>query len=80
MFDSVRTRLTIWYVGVLALVLIAFCVGVYLLLARDLHHKLDAELTAAVDGAAQLLARELAEGESEQQVMEELIIVLVILN
>lgn len=72
MFDSVRTRLTVWYVGVLALVLIAFCAGVYLLLARDLHHKLDAELTAAVDGAAQLLERELAEGESEQQVMEEL--------
>jgi hypothetical protein len=29
MFDSVRTRLTLWYAGVLALSLIAFAVLVY---------------------------------------------------
>ena len=67
MFDSVRTRLTLWYVAVLALVLIVFSVGVYLLLARELYFKLDADLKTAVEGAARLLERERAEGESEQQ-------------
>lgn len=67
MFDSVRTRLALWYVGVLALVLIVFSVGVYLLLARELYFKLDADLKTSVEGAARLLDRERTEGESEQQ-------------
>jgi len=37
MLDSVRTRLTLWYTGVLALVLILFSVSVYGLLARQLY-------------------------------------------
>jgi len=35
MFDSVRTRLTLWHTGVLALVLIGFSLAVYALLSRS---------------------------------------------
>ena len=35
MLDSVRARLAAWHTGALALVLILFCVGVYLLVAND---------------------------------------------
>jgi len=34
MFDSVRVRLTLWYTGVLALVLVCLAVGTYYLVAR----------------------------------------------
>lgn len=67
MFDSVRTRLTMWYVSVLAIVLVAFSVGVYLLLARSLHSRLDAELRLSVEFAAASLKREQAEGEFARQ-------------
>ena len=42
MFDSVRTRLTLWHTVTLAFVLIAFSLGVYLLAASQLHRRLDA--------------------------------------
>ena len=58
MLDSVRTRLTLWYVAVLALVLLAFSFGVYLLLARSLHHRLDAGLEAASVSVATMLERD----------------------
>ncbi|MBC7931079.1 MAG: HAMP domain-containing protein [Rubrivivax sp.] len=65
MLDSVRTRLTSWYVGVLALVLLAFSVGVYALLARSLGERLDGNLRASLEVMASTLVRELAEGEAE---------------
>ena len=40
---SIRTRLTLWYTGVLAVVLLLFSVGVYALLAHQLARRLDAE-------------------------------------
>ena len=49
MFDSVRTRLTLWYVGVLALVLVAFSVGVYEVVTAILYDSLDTELRATMD-------------------------------
>jgi heavy metal sensor kinase len=67
MIDSVRTRLTLWYTGVLALVLIAFSVGVYALLAGRLHQRLDVGVQNTVEGIARLFVYELAEGESEAQ-------------
>lgn len=67
MFDSVRTRLTLWYTGVLALVLIIFCASVYYLLSSKLHKRLDADLRTTVDGIARLLVYELTEGETEAQ-------------
>jgi two-component system OmpR family sensor kinase len=65
MFESVRTRLTLWYIGVLALVLVVFSVGVYVLLARHLYAELDYDLKNTVDGTSVSLVREFAEGETE---------------
>lgn len=67
MLNSVRTRLTLWYTAVLALVLIVFSTGVYYLLADKLHKRLDAEVRTTVEGVARLLVYELEEGESEPQ-------------
>jgi two-component system OmpR family sensor kinase len=44
MFDSVRSRLTLWYTGVLALVLAAFAVASYLFLSRALERRTDESL------------------------------------
>ena len=64
MLDSVRTRLTLWYVGVLALVLIVFSTGVYLLLARNLRRRMDESLRSSSESIAISLVRERAEGET----------------
>ena len=45
MFDSVRVRLTVWYVGVLAVVLAGFSTVLYVMVARSLYDDLDALLT-----------------------------------
>jgi two-component system, OmpR family, sensor kinase len=44
MFDSVRIRLTLWYTGVLALVLILLAVVTYLFYARDIWQRIDSNL------------------------------------
>jgi two-component system, OmpR family, sensor kinase len=67
MLDSVRLRLTFWYTGVLALVLILFSVGVYGLLARQLHRRLEGSLHTTLEGTARLLTLERLEGESERE-------------
>jgi heavy metal sensor kinase len=67
MFDSAQTRLTLWHTGTLALVLIAFSVGVYLLASNQLHRRFDAGMRTTVEGISRLLDYELAEGESEAQ-------------
>ncbi len=67
MFDSVRMRLTLWYVGVLTVVLVAFSFGVYSLLARKLGGRLDAALQTAGEGAARLLSHERDERESDAE-------------
>jgi two-component system, OmpR family, sensor kinase len=67
MLDSVRTRLTLWYVVVLGLVLIACNLGVYALLARTMHDRLDASLRAALQATAFSLGRERAEGKTARE-------------
>ncbi|MDQ3253676.1 MAG: hypothetical protein M3R15_07175, partial [Acidobacteriota bacterium] len=69
MLDSVRIRLTLWYVGVLALVLLAFSVGVYALLARSLNERLDNGLRDSLEAMATSLTRELTEGLAEAEEM-----------
>lgn len=69
MFDSVRTRLTLWYTGVLAMALIIFCVSTYYLLSNKLHQKLDAEVRTTIEGISRLLVYELSEGEKETQAL-----------
>src|SRR5262245_479386 len=67
MLDSVRARLTVWYVGVLALTLLTFSIGVYELLARNLNRRLDAGLRAALESMHSSLIFERAEGETEKE-------------
>ncbi|MGB8701704.1 MAG: HAMP domain-containing protein, partial [Thermosynechococcaceae cyanobacterium] len=61
MLNSVRTRLTLWYVGVLALTLLLFGAGLYTLLARSLSERLDKGLRATLDLTADSLQRDLTE-------------------
>src|SRR5437763_17199978 len=60
MFDSVRTRLMLWYVGVLALVLIAFSITGYALLAAILYDSLDTELGVTMNETNLSLVHEIA--------------------
>src|SRR5262245_23509525 len=80
MLDSIRTRLTLWYVGVLALALIAFSAGVYLLLARNLHRRMDESLGTSSTSIALSLVRERAEGETEAEAANSTVEELHLLN
>ncbi len=44
MFNSIRTKLTLWYAGVLALLIIAFAVITYILVVRTLTQETDKNL------------------------------------
>lgn len=68
MFNSVRSRLTLWYVGVLALVLIAFSIAVYALLTAILYDSLDTELGAMLEETSLSLVHEIkVEGKEEKE-------------
>ena len=67
MFSSVRTRLTVWYIGVLALVLLAFSVGVYIMLKRSLYAQLDSDLKSTAESTTASLVRATATGKDLQQ-------------
>lgn len=45
MLNSIRTRLTLWYLGVLAVVIIAFAFSIYFLIEKQLHETTDKSLT-----------------------------------
>jgi heavy metal sensor kinase len=64
MFDTVRARLTAWYVSVLGGVLVLFGVGVYGVLARALHDRVDENLLTVLDVAATSLTHDAAEGQA----------------
>jgi heavy metal sensor kinase len=66
MIDSVRSRLTLWYVSVLAGVLVAFSLGIYLLMTRALHDRVDAGLHALLGITQKSLIHDAAEGQSLQ--------------
>jgi heavy metal sensor kinase len=57
----IRARLTVWYVAVLALVLIAFGAGVLVLQARFSRSQFDEELTTLATTVSSALRAELAE-------------------
>ncbi|MBA3355070.1 MAG: HAMP domain-containing protein [Pyrinomonadaceae bacterium] len=71
MVDSVRYRLTLWYLGVLGLVLLAFSAGVYALLTRSLNQRLDNGLRASLESVATSLTRELTGGLAEAEEIAE---------
>ncbi len=65
MFNSVRFRLTMWYVGVLSLVLIAFSTAVYSMLARNIREDSDRQLAGAIDVLGRSLRHEVEEHEGK---------------
>ena len=64
MLDSVRTRLTLWYTGVLALALVGFAIIAYLFLAQLLTERTNTALIEATDAFAMSLTLEQSDGES----------------
>src|SRR3569832_975979 len=67
MLNSVRFRLTGWYVAVLSLVLITFSMGVYSMLARTIREASDNQLAAAVDVLGRSLRHEVEEHEGKEK-------------
>src|ERR1700747_2473484 len=61
MFDSVRVRLTLWHVGILALLLITLSAGLYPVLRQNFYDRADATLKAVASATASILGKELSE-------------------
>src|SRR6266849_6660010 len=64
MFDSVRTRLTLWYASVLAVSLIAFAFLVYYAAARIFYERQDESLRSTAQTVASAYVQELEEEQS----------------
>ena len=64
MFDSVRTRLTLWYAGVLTLSLIVFALLIYYAAARIFHERQDESLRSTAQTVASAYLEELQEQHS----------------
>ena len=63
MIQSLRARLTVWYISVLAVVLASVSVLIHVLLARELHDRIDENLRAVTGIAITSLSNDLAEGQ-----------------
>ncbi len=61
MFDSVRVRLTLWHVGILALLLITLSAGLYAVLRQNFYDRADATLKAVASATVSILNKELSE-------------------
>jgi heavy metal sensor kinase len=61
--ESVRGRLTLFYVSVLAAALVIVCALIYVMLARALFFRVDDQLRASVGIARTSLSHDLAEGQ-----------------
>src|ERR1700716_4343914 len=64
MFSSVRARLTLWYTGVLALVLISFALAGYFFLSYTLNRRTDDAVGEVANAFAATLAND--EADSHQ--------------
>src|SRR5688572_19918133 len=64
MIESVRARLTLWYVSVLGAVLVGVGIMIYVLLGRGLYGRIDENLRAVTGIAVTSLTNDLAEGQS----------------
>jgi heavy metal sensor kinase len=58
LFRSLRARLTLWYVILLAITLAAFCGGVYLAMRQNLYANLDDSLESRVELVSGILTEE----------------------
>ncbi len=63
MLETVRVRLTLWYVSLLAAILVVVIGMIYVLLARVLYVRIDDSLQAVSQIAATSLAHDIAEGQ-----------------
>src|SRR5688572_24681193 len=63
MLDTVRARLTLWYVSLLAAILVVVIVMIYVLLARALYVRIDDSLRVLTQIVATSLANDLGEGQ-----------------
>jgi two-component system, OmpR family, sensor kinase len=63
MIETIRARLTVWYVSALALALAVAGVAIYVLLARALEDRVDGNLRSLMTIAATSLGNDLAEGQ-----------------
>ncbi len=70
MLETVRARLTLWYVSLLAAILVVVLAMVYVLLARALYVRIDDGLRAVVKIAVTSLANDLAEGQTVDDARE----------
>ncbi len=66
MIETVRTRLTLWYVTALAAVLVVVGGLIYVLLARALYARIDDNLQSVMQIAMTSLANDLAEGQDAE--------------
>jgi heavy metal sensor kinase len=66
MIETVRARLTVWYVSALAAVLLVVGGLIYVLLARALYVRIDENLEAVVRIAMTSLANDLGEGQDAE--------------
>jgi heavy metal sensor kinase len=66
MFNSVRTRLTLWYVSVLAVVLVASSITLYVLESRALYANMDNDLRSSLEVTVRSFENDLNEGKSDQ--------------
>jgi heavy metal sensor kinase len=67
MFDSVRARLTAWYVGVLAITLLLFELVVYAALSRTLNDGVDEALTSSIEITTTSLSNDIGEGQTRSE-------------
>ena len=65
MLDSVRLRLTIWHVGILALLLISLSAGVYVVLRTNFYEKAGGILKSVCRATVSILGKELSESGQE---------------
>src|ERR1700704_5058104 len=66
MFSSVRVRLTLWYTGVLALVLISFALAGYFFLSFTLNRRTDDALAEMANAFAATVATEEADSHHDE--------------
>src|SRR6185295_3433761 len=80
LFDSVRTRLTLWYAGVLALSLLAFAFLIYYAAAAIFYERQDESLRSTAQTVASAYVEELEEEQSAAKANEVVLAELVFPN
>ncbi len=76
MLDSVRVRLTLWHVGVAALMLGVLCAGVYVALRQNFYEKAGGILKIVCRSNIAVLQHELLRGENDEQAAKQTLAIL----